>query len=279
MKNINPEIIRYLEHCQVSMNLQPNNMRLLDYGCGSGQSVLSLRLSGYQAFGVDIDKNAVSEGRKILDDHGFDGKNILFSFDENNPIPFDDKYFHFIFSQEVIEHVNNVSTMAQDLKRVSFPRSFGFHVFRPQYNIIEPHFYMPFVHWLPKNKWRKYAITLFAYLGIGKRPPEISKAKPREIANFQYHYSINQTFYRPYQFIGNAFRENGFGICFAATNHRSIRKSSLLSLVFKIPILNNLLSWFIMTFRHAYILTLSPNEDGTIDKYVQIKNWESELLT
>jgi len=278
MENINPEIIHYIDHCRARMKLQPNNMRVLDYGCGSGKSVLSLRLSGYQAFGVDIDKRTVLEGQKLLDQHGFDGKNILRSFDENNSIPFDDNYFHFVMSQEVIEHVNDLSIMAHDLRRVSTPGGFGFHAFRPQYNIIEPHFYMPFVHWLPKNKLRKYAIALFAYLGIGMHPPEIPSAGPRERANFLYCYSINQTFYRPYPIIGNAFRENGFGICFPITNHRKIRKSRLLSRLLKLPMLNNLLTWFIMTFRNAYLLTLSQNEDGTIHKYSQLENWKSELF-
>jgi len=121
-------------------------------------------------------------------------------------------------------------------------------------------------------------IALFAYLGIGMHPPEIPSAGPRERANFLYCYSINQTFYRPYPIIGNAFRKNGFGICFPITNHRKIRKSRLLSRLLKLPMLNNLLTWFIMTFRNAYLLTLSQNEDGTIDKYSQLENRKSELF-
>ena len=280
MKNINPETVNYLGYCQTRLNLQPQNMRLLDYGCGTGQAVLSLRLAGYEAFGVDIDRRAISDGQKLLDEHGFDGRNILFSFKENEPIPFDDKTFHFIMSHEVIEHIGDISIVTRDLRRVSAPDGLGFHVFRPPYNIVEPHFGMPFVHWLPKNKLRKCAIMMFAYLGMGMHPPEIPGAGPRERAEFLYHYSITRTFYRPYSLIGNAFRESGFGICFPATNHRKLRNSSLFSGLLAIPIFDRLLGWFILTFGNAYLLTQTPNsEDKLVEDQIQIGNWKSRLLT
>ena len=66
MEQINSELIRYLDYCRATLKLDPINMRVLDYGCGSGQSVLSLRLSGYKAFGVDIDKEMIIVGQNRL---------------------------------------------------------------------------------------------------------------------------------------------------------------------------------------------------------------------
>jgi ubiquinone/menaquinone biosynthesis C-methylase UbiE len=253
-------------------------MRILDYGCGSGESVLRLRLLGYEAFGVDIDKSAISTGQKLLSERGFDGLRILFSFDENSPVPFNDKFFHFITSHEVIEHVGNISMMARDLRRVSAPGGWGFHVFRPQYNIIEPHFFMPFVHWLPKNALRKNVIMLFAYLGLGLRPSEIPEAGPRERANFLYQYSVNRTFYRPFSIIGEAFSENGFRICFPATNHRKIKQSKLFSWLRNTSVSDHILGWTIMTFLNAYLLTQTPVENERIDEQSQLGNWKFESL-
>jgi len=278
MENINSEILQYLYYCQEKLKLQPGEMRVLDYGCGAGQSVLSLKLAGYQAFGVDIDADAVSAGRKLLDKHGFNGREMLFSFDENTRIPFDENFFHFIMSQEVIEHVSDVSVMARDLRRVSAPGSVGFHVFRPQYNFIEPHFFMPLVHWFPKNRLRKYAILFHTHLGIGTHPPQIPGAGPKERAEFLYRYSINQTFYRPYPLIGGAFRNSGFGICFPITNHTKIRKSKTLSVLSKILPFGSLMTWMMMTFHNAYLLTQTPDAKGIVDTQIQIGNWKSELL-
>jgi SAM-dependent methyltransferase len=278
LRHINPEVPQYLQYCQHKLNLASHEMRILDYGCGAGNSTLSLRLSGYEAFGVDIDEKAVLEGQKLLNEHGFDGKSILSAFRENTPIPFPDHTFHFVMSQEVLEHVSDISSVSRDLRRISAPDGMGFHVYRPQYNLLEQHFHMPFVHWLPKNKLRKLAILAFAYMGLGLHPREIPGAGPGERAEFLYQFSVNQTFYRPYWVIGSAFRQNGMGVCFPATNHRKLRKSRIISQLLDFPVLDKLLNSIVITFHNAYLLTQTPDEKGILKGRIQLGSWKSNFL-
>lgn len=259
---INPEILNKIKEFQQESNISPDKLIILDYGCGSGRAILALRLLGYQSYGVDIDKKAISEGKNLLREHGFDGESLLLSCEENKPIPYPDGMFKFIFSQEVLEHVSDLSSMSSEIRRVSAPGSKSFHVFRPQFTFMEQHFFMPLVHWLPKNKIRRFFIMAFSCLGVGMRPPEIPNAGPFERAEFLYNYSINQTFYRPYKDIGSAFVDKGFMVSYPATDHRKIKKSQALSAILHIDIINSLFVWLISTFLHGYIMTTAPGDVG-----------------
>lgn len=257
---INPEIFNKIKEFQQESNLSPEKLIILDYGCGSGKAVLALRFLGYQSYGVDIDNKAIAEGRNLLREHGFDGEILLRSCEENEPIPYPDGMFKFIFSQEVLEHVSDLSSMSSEIRRVSAPGGKSFHVFRPQFTFMEQHFFMPLVHWLPKNNIRRFFIMTFSCLGVGMRPPEIPNAGPFERAEFLYNYSVNQTFYRPYKDIGSAFVDKGFMVSYPATDHRKIKKSQALSAMLHIDVINRLLVWLISTFLHGYIMTTAPSD-------------------
>jgi len=278
MDHTNKEIVRYLLYQQKMLNIPPEKFRVLDFGCGIGLSVLSLKQAGFDAHGVDIDPGEVSVGRKLLADHGFDGENLLLVNNPDGTIPFDDHMFHFVMSQEVIEHVADLTLLACEIKRVLIPGCISFHVHRPQYNIVEPHFLMPFVHWLPKGIWRKYAITFFINLGIGKKPPEIPPPGKDVLIERYYHESIFETFYRPYRSIGQAFIDNGFYIAFPVTNHRRILNSRIFSMLLRIPLFEQFLVWFMMTFHNAYLLLRAPNEGKAIKTDFAMDNWKTKWI-
>ena len=40
--------------------------RILDFGCAKGYTVLGLRMLGYEAYGVDVSKYAISEAPKAV---------------------------------------------------------------------------------------------------------------------------------------------------------------------------------------------------------------------
>ena len=275
-RSVQVEIKRYLQCYQEKTSLQPRQIRVLDYGCGSGEAVLDLKNLGYDAYGVDVDEAAIISARKLLSINQWDGEKILTAYHVGEALPFPDSFFHFVFSQEVIEHVGDLSAMAGEIRRVTIPTGMGFHIFRPQFNFIEPHFGMPFVHWLPKNQWRRWAILLFAYMGLGMRPPEIPGAGPRQRGEFLYKYSIERTFYRPYRKIGEAFRRNGFDVCCTALNHRRLHSSPLLLGLLNRPLVRAWIEWLIVTFHTSYILTLIP--DGDVDPEISMGKWTGKFL-
>ena len=88
------------------------NSRILDHGCGSGLTLFFLALNGYKnIWGIDVNNTKEFNLRKksfnkIL-------RIILNSKEDRiinyngKKIPFKSNYFDFIFSQQVIEHVEN----------------------------------------------------------------------------------------------------------------------------------------------------------------------------
>ena len=275
-RSVQVEIKRYLQCYQEKTSLQPRQIRVLDYGCRSGEAVLDLKNLGYDAYGVDVDEAAIISARKLLSINQWDGEKILTAYHAGEALPFQSGFFHFVFSQEVLEHVGDLSAMAGEIRRVTIPTGMGFHIFRPQFNFIEPHFGMPLVHWLPKNQWRRWAILLFAYLGLGMRPPEIPGAGPRQRAEFLYKYSIERTFYRPYRKIGEVFRRNGFDVCCTALNHRRFHSSPLLLGLLNRPLVRVWIEWLIVTFHTSYLLTLIPG--GDVNPEISMGKWTGTFL-
>ena len=262
---LNPEVARYIEDCRASLNLTPPQMKILDFGCGIGKAILTLREKGYDACGVEIRKDTVAAGREALYRAGYDGDKILLQVQPDQPLPFADQTFHFVFSQEVLEHVSDLGDVARELKRVTRPDGMGFHVYRPQFNFIEPHFFMPFVHWLPKNRVRKTAILFFAYLGLGLRPSDLPpEASRRELGEHLYRYSVNRTYYRPYKMVGKLFQENGFDVSFTATRHRKLHGNAVLSWISKRAPFSQFLEWSMSTFYTGYLLTKCPPSNSSM---------------
>jgi SAM-dependent methyltransferase len=278
MDHTNNEIVRYLHYQQKHLNIAPEKFRVLDFGCGIGLSVLSLRQAGYDAFGVDIDPGEVKIGQKLLSDHGYSGEDLIRLNNPDGTIPFENHHFHFVFSQEVIEHVSNLSLMARELKRLLIPGCISFHVHRPQFNIVEPHIHMPFVHWIPKSIWRKYAITFFVKLGVCKKPPEVPPPGKDVLIERYYRESMDDTFYRPYRSIGGVFVDNGFYIAFPVTNHRRIRGSRLFETLLHIPLFEPFLVWLIMTFRNAYLLSLRPAHRKSANEEFVMDGWRTKWI-
>lgn len=278
MDHTNNEIVRYLQYQQKKLNVAPEKFRVLDFGCGIGLSVLSLRQAGFDVYGVDIDPDEVKVGQKLLTDYGYDGENLIRLNNSDGTIPFDNHLFHFVFSQEVIEHVSNLPLFSRELKRVLVPECISFHVYRPQFNIVEPHIHMPFVHWIPKSVWRKYAITFFIHLGVGKEPPEVPPPGKDVLIERYYRESMDDTFYRPYRSIGRAFVDNGFYIAFPVTNHRRIRGSRVFDTLLRLPLFEPFLVWFMMTFHNAYLLTLLPARRKSANAEFVMDGWSTKWI-
>ncbi len=74
--------------------------KILDVGCGTGDTLILLKKLGWDVFGLEIDKNAITVAKK----RGL--KNVsLGSFEEINT--YEDNYFDVIRLYHVIEHVDD----------------------------------------------------------------------------------------------------------------------------------------------------------------------------
>lgn len=114
---------------------------------------------------------------------------------------------------------------------------------------------MPFVHWLPKNRIRKYYILFFLLLGLGPKYAMVENQGVLEKAEMYYRGNITESFYRPYRLIRRCLNEHGFDVEFISIDHPGLRKIPLFEEMIRIPALRSLIDWFLLTFIGVSLMT------------------------
>ncbi len=207
---LNGEILRFIERNRLALGLRPEQMRILDWGCGRGAYVEHLRRAGYDAYGVDIADGAIAEARQRIAGFGCDPVKVIRKISVENQTDFDAGMFHLVFSFQVLEHVSDLATLATEVRRISRSGAVGVHIFPAKWRPLEVHLRMPLVHWFPKANIRRWIIHMFLLLGV--RPPwrEPLPTSARDRAGIFFRYSCENTYYRSLAEITHEFRSNGF---------------------------------------------------------------------
>jgi SAM-dependent methyltransferase len=108
---------------------------ILDFGCGEGTMVYEILAKGYdnvQGFDViDSLKLQRNEDRS------------RFAIDRSGQLPYKDRTFDLIVSDQVFEHVSNQEQSFRELYRILKPGGHAVHIFPAKYQLIEPHIYVP----------------------------------------------------------------------------------------------------------------------------------------
>lgn len=155
-RELHRDILRELGH-----ELAPG-ARILDYGCGSGDMVDEYLAAGYDAFGCDIRLDGESERLRPI--NASDGS-----------IPFADASFDFVYSDQVMEHVQDHDRAFSEIRRVMKPGAISLHIFPAKLKPIENHVFVPFGGMIQSRWW----LRLWASLGIrnsfqqGKSPHDV----------------------------------------------------------------------------------------------------------
>ena len=89
--------------------------RALDFGCGNGDSLLSLRDAGCDARGVELDSPRIQGALKA------DARPFTTLYAGGIPLPFDDGRFDWIVSIEVIEHIPDIEAYVPEFARLLGP--------------------------------------------------------------------------------------------------------------------------------------------------------------
>lgn len=182
--------------------------RILDWGCGRGRQVAWLIEHGFDAYGVEIDQAPIDHAREYFDARGWGDR--LRVIDAAGRVPFPDESFDCLISQQVLEHVRDLPTVAAEMNRITRQGGNGFHIFPAHLRIVEGHLHMPFVHWLPKSDLRRLWIRACTRLGIEPRWPQFTQLTSAQRAQKYYEYSIQHTFYRRPADVVRTFSKSGF---------------------------------------------------------------------
>jgi len=161
---------------ELGRELRPDSM-ILDFGCGDGRFVHQYRDSGFQAFGADLILPKQDPLLRLIPSH-------------NYRLPFDDDTFDFVYSNSVLEHVQNLASALSEIRRVLKPGGASLHIFPPKAKPIEPHVFVPFAGIIRNRAW----LLLWAAFGI--RCSFQKDMSWRQTAQDNYTYLHNHTFYR-----------------------------------------------------------------------------------
>lgn len=118
---------------------------ILDFGCGEGRQVTALRARGYRAFGVDVYDRSAAAFAQCLNS-GFCGRHEqIFSAAELVPyrLPYDEGAFAVVFSNQVMEHVQDWGAALAEIHRVLRPGGVMVHFFPSRWRVIESHVHVP----------------------------------------------------------------------------------------------------------------------------------------
>ena len=139
--------------------------KIVDFGCGGGDTTAYLYENGYDVYGVDIleywDKDAHLYGAiaPALSDAV---RARLYVVDiHDNKLPFDDATISFIFSDQTLEHVFDYRPVFAEQARVLKPGGVAIHRFPHLLTGVEPHTRVPLT---PLNRFRAY-LAIWALLG------------------------------------------------------------------------------------------------------------------
>ncbi len=230
-------------------------LNILDYGCGRGADVLWLRSQGHNAFGVDIDAESIGNGRPLCRKRGLP-ESCLDLLSPAGKAPHPDGFFHFTFSNQAFEHVEDLARTAAELFRLTAPGGAGYHRYTANRTLVEEHLHMPLIHWLPKNALRKALVALYVRLGV--QPGWIPERGIDEQVERYYAYSAHSTYYRPWREVRSIFQQAGFVVGFGTKTHPKLLAHPLTRPLMAFGPTASLTASLIQTFKTVELLLAKP---------------------
>ncbi len=135
----------------------PPRVRVLDFGCGSGELVQHLVELGYDAHGCDIvpapEAPTVAPARQRLKEIN----RAPYRF------PFDDESFDVVVSTSVLEHARNPDEYLMEIRRVLKPGGFAMHLLPGKWYLpYEPHILVPLANYFyPTRQHERHSLAVF----------------------------------------------------------------------------------------------------------------------
>lgn len=227
------------------------NVFVLDFGCGRGLTVATLRRMGFRAFGVDIVDTYIRNSKGLfpctVDD--FPPTSLLTPAGRSM---FDGGFFDVVISDQVFEHVSDLEAVVAEIDRVTAADGVGVHFFPPRFSLIEVHIIVPLVHWLPKGRLQEAAIAAAMRLGFGAiyfREHPISE----RIKIFS-QFIHDETFYRSEHEIVDLFARRGMRARHAG-REKLIARGGHLGRLATLPIVGSLGAWLYGTLLAKALIT------------------------
>ncbi len=124
----------------------------LDIGCSAGLITNYISKNFKKTIGIDTDESAIKSAKNLSN------KNLTFVKASALKIPFKDNSFDLVICNHIYEHVPNAQKMFNEIYRVLKQDGICYLSAGNKYNIIEGHYKLPFLSWLPQSLANLYLI-------------------------------------------------------------------------------------------------------------------------
>lgn len=119
------------------------NLRIIEVGCGTGEISAFFAEITHLIWGIEIDiSNLLKHQTSFL-------PNLAFSHANGANLPFKDESFDIVLFPQVYEHTTQQQAVINDIYRILKPGGICFFSGPNRFQIIEPHYFLPFLSWLP----------------------------------------------------------------------------------------------------------------------------------
>ena len=119
--------------------------RCLEIGCSTGINTNFLSDIFAECLGIDIDDEAVKFG------YGKKKQNVIFFIGDAMQLPFRSDVFDVILCNHVYEHVPDSELLMKEVYRILKREGFCYFAAGNKYSLIEGHYRLPFLSWIPKS--------------------------------------------------------------------------------------------------------------------------------
>jgi SAM-dependent methyltransferase len=170
---------------------------VIDMGCGDGLILSQLVSYGYDLSGYDLALRDDDLRARLEPAYGNDYASRFKTTTDERRIPFADDRFDVVYANQVFEHVRFLDAMMSECARVLRPGGTLLINFPLATTIFEPHYKLPFLHWLPKSKLRVaymypfYALRLLPKLE-GESPIQSARARDSFLDDAMYYRFMNE---------------------------------------------------------------------------------------
>lgn len=153
-------------------------IRLLDIGCSIGVTSDAFARAGARVKGLDIDISA-------LDDAPRPSTNpIDYLVADAGAVPFAEGTFDILVCSQVYEHYPDLNRLVSEIYRLLSPTGICFFSGPNKLAIVEEHYFLPFLSWLPKQ-WADRYVQIFGAADEYYEMPRTSRQLKRALSGFK----------------------------------------------------------------------------------------------
>ncbi len=148
LKDLAGRTQKFKKILEVLKDFHPDTKSLncLDIGCSSGIITSFLGHHFSMVTGIDIDEEAIQHAHTHQS-----SLPVQFLVGDSMVLPFQDNTIDVIVCNQIYEHVPDARLMMEEIYRVLKEKGFCYFAAGNKYMVIEGHYHLPFLSWLPKR--------------------------------------------------------------------------------------------------------------------------------